>query len=476
MSMLRLFITLFGFALFASQWTPALSEADQMRYSEHLLPENECPTRSIVVNAAGGMGLCNQLDLFSYGLILASLSNRTLCVHGFKTEYSRSHEVPIEEILDINMTNEKLAQLPESMGFKPTTVIKGFVRKDGRHPRTQNVCLRSTSHLAPVGPKKCKYGELHMVDIPYAAADPNGDNSGRNDLVEFMQSEGIMKMSRIHLSPGVPTRFDFFRHEHHINHQTIAALYKCFVFAPFLRQAADALMKKQNLVQGNYTAVHMRLEDDFARSIYNTQDVDSDRISLQKFYYVLGNDFLHHLLQHVQANTHIYVVTGLTLRPNELNFFPYMLESLFKATDYHFQDKLYLHIPNRRELHAIVDSIVAMRAGAFIGTDDKASTFSKYIAWGLPTGTPVSLVSINYTKIATDLRPYYTPAALKYAQGRLKNAKYFAQLRQANLDGTQTDRSTDLFSVNESDYGLPCCPYTPIKKQGEVLAGRRTER
>ena len=34
-----------------------------------------------------------------------------------------------------------------------------------------------------------------MVDIPYAAADPNGDNSGRNDLVEFMQSEGIMKMS-----------------------------------------------------------------------------------------------------------------------------------------------------------------------------------------------------------------------------------------------------------------------------------------
>ena len=101
---------MFIITLFALTWRgPRFQEADQMKYSEIHLPENECPPRSLIVNAAGGMGLCNQLDLFSYGLVLASLSNRTLCVHGFKTEYSRSHEVPIEEILDINATNEKIA-------------------------------------------------------------------------------------------------------------------------------------------------------------------------------------------------------------------------------------------------------------------------------------------------------------------------------------------------------------------------------
>ena len=73
--------------LFSLEWRAALSEADQMRYSEIHMHENECPPRSIIVSAAGGMGLCNQLDLFVFGLVLASISNRTLCVHGFKTEY-----------------------------------------------------------------------------------------------------------------------------------------------------------------------------------------------------------------------------------------------------------------------------------------------------------------------------------------------------------------------------------------------------
>jgi hypothetical protein len=443
--------------LFSLEWRAALSEADQMRYSEIHMHENECPPRSIIVSAAGGMGLCNQLDLFVFGLVLASISNRTLCVHGFKTEYSRSHEVPVEEILNINATNENLAQLPEEMGFKPTSVLKGIVRQDARHPHVQSVCLRSTGPLTPVGPKKCKFDSQRTIDIPFAPADQDGENTGRNDLVTFLLSDDIHQISRVSLSPGVPTQFDFFRHEKHIDHATISALYKCFVFAPFLIKAADTLMAKHNLVAQQYTAVHMRLEDDFVRSIYNIQDVDSDRITLHKFHYVLGNDFLHHLLQHITVDSRIYLVTGLTLRPNELNFFPYMMETLFNSSSYHFQDKLYMHIPHRRELHAIVDSIVAMRAGAFVGVDDTASTFSKYIAWGLPSNTNVSLIPVNYTKRATDSRPYYTSAALKYVQSRLKDQAYFARLRLDALEGKQTLTSTDLFQANESDYSQRCC-------------------
>ena len=100
-------------------------------------------------------------------------------------------------------------------------------------------------------------------------------------------SEEIACISRVALSPGVPTMYDFFRHEQNIDHVVISALYKCFVFAPFLRKAADSLMAQYNLPPGKFTAIHMRLEDDFIRSIYNTQDVDSNRLTLQNFHYVI---------------------------------------------------------------------------------------------------------------------------------------------------------------------------------------------
>ena len=131
------------------------AEPDIMRYAEHLMPENNCPDNSLIVSASGGMGLCNQIDMIAYGLEVARVTQRALCVHSFRTDYSRSHEVPVEEIIDINATNDKLRALPEELGFSNVRISGFFNRYEHATRNVENICLRSVNtRTAPVGPKK----------------------------------------------------------------------------------------------------------------------------------------------------------------------------------------------------------------------------------------------------------------------------------------------------------------------------------
>lgn len=414
------------------------AESDHMKYSEVLLPENDCPERSLIVSASGGMGMCNQIDLMAYGLELARLTERTLCVYNFRTEYSRHHEVPVEEIIDINATNDKLAALPRELGFKGVRMVGYFNQHDHEIRNAENVCLRSVDTLtAPVGPKRCKFSGSHYINVPV-------DEKGRNDLIATLLAEHIKTHSRIHLSPGVPNRYDFFGHESETSSDRMSHLYRTITFAPFLQKASRGLMHRYNLTSRNFTAVHMRLEDDFVTSIWNQHDVDADNIDIKSFHFIMANDFVSFLLQHVSVRQPIFIVTGLTLASNTLNFMPYVMERLFNESDYHFPDKLYMKLPKRRELHAIVDALVAIRASSFIGFDPSASTFSKYVSQCLPPDAPKALLPINYTQKATRQRKNLNQERYSALIEHMETPQYYDLLRRENLDGSQTPTSTDL--------------------------------
>lgn len=410
-----------------------------MRYAEHLLSENDCPEQSLIVSASGGMGMCNQIDLIAYGLELARLSRRTLCVFQFRTEFSRSHEVPVEDIIDINITNRNLRALPAYLGFKGVRVVGYFNRHEHEIRNSENVCLRSVDTVtAPVGPKKCKFTGTHYINVPV-------NERGRNDLIEVLTSERIKEHSRVHLSPGVPNIWDFHGHESETSPERMSHLYRSITFAPILRKVAREQMQRFNLTSRGFTAVHMRLEDDFVTSIWNNHDVDADRIDLKSFHFLLANDFVSFLLQHISSvRQPIFIVTGLTLSSQTLNFMPYVMERLFNESGFHFPDKLLMGIPKRRELHAIVDALVAVQASSFVGFDPDASTFSKYVSRCLPVNTPIALLPINYTKKATDQRKNLNPEMYVALAKYMENVNYYDRLRRENLNGKQTATSTDL--------------------------------
>lgn len=285
---------------------------------------------------------------------------------------------------------------------------------------------------------RCKFSGSHYINVPV-------DGQGRNDLIAVLLEDNIKSHSKIHLSPGVPNVFDFFGHETATSQNRISHLYRAVTFAPFLQEAAKGLMEKMGITEGNFTAIHMRLEDDFVLAIWNQHDVDSLRIDMKSFHYIMANDFVSHLLRHISVKERVFIVTGLTLMKHTLNFMPYMMETLFRESDYHFQDKLYMPLPkNRRELHAIVDAIVATKASSFIGFDPVASTFSKYVSRCLPEATPVALMPVNYTKKATDLRPNCRPETYLRLSKLLPSNTYYDKLRKENLEGKQTVSSTDL--------------------------------
>ena len=264
------------------------------------------------------------------------------------------------------------------------------------------------------------------------------DEHGRNDLVSVLLQDGIKAHSKIHLSPGVPNVYDFFHHENEISVEKISYLYRAITFAPFLQQAAKELMKEMAITERNFTAIHMRLENDFVTAIWNQHDVDSSRIDMESFHFIMANDFVSYLLRHSSVRERIFIVTGLTLRSHHLNFLPYMMETLFSESGFHFQDKLLMHLPkNRREIHAIVDAIVATKASSFVGFDPSASTFSKYVSLCLPKNTPVALMPVNYTKMATDARSELNQDTYKRLKEDLQSSEYFNKLREENLKGAQ---------------------------------------
>jgi hypothetical protein len=411
---------------------------DIFLFSEKLLYENDCRSPSLVVSASGGMGLCNQINLIAYGMELARLTGRNLCVYGFRPQFHRFHEVPIEDVIDINATNAKLHALPAELGYGKVRISGFFNEGNYLKEHRKSVCLLS-SHTkdAPPGPKRCKYSGDSTITIPV-------DEVGRNNLVDFLKSDRVRPIPGIHLSPGVPNEYDFFGHMKEVSHDRLAHLYRSIVYAPYLYDISKKLMKSMGVSPRNFTAVHMRLENDFITSIWNGQDVDSDRIPLDALHDVLANDFVSFLLQHTSVRDKIFIVTGLSLNRNTLNGIPYFMERLFNESKFQFHDKVYLGLPNYRELHAIVDAIVATQASSFIGVDAKRSTFSRYISWALPTSAPTFLMPVNYTKAATDLRLSLTKAKLASLHERIHSNEYYDLLRQQNLDGTQNVTNTNM--------------------------------
>jgi hypothetical protein len=269
-----------------------------------------------------GWGLFNQLISFINGLIIANQVNRHVYEPRFLVNYDNLESIPISSIINIDQLNQILKLLN----------IDICVIKDDKP------WIKSKNH-----------GSTTLISKSLAIVCENIENQdsqyldiGNTFNLELDKGEYLSKIEK-----------------------------ELFYNIPFTSIFYDILdFCKENYLTNNYSAVHLRLEDDWIDFTKNGKDFNIHSENLLSNYFKKMEDIF-------SSNDNIYLATHLLKLSHANNYMIDIIKLKYPnmVTNIPWRNNFNLHIG--REIDALVDYIICINSEKFLATS--GSTFSAIV-------------------------------------------------------------------------------------------------
>jgi hypothetical protein len=238
------------------------------------------------------MGYRNQMDTVCKALFLAALTNRSVCVGHFNSDYRTAPDIATHHFIDITATNDKLTHvLSHSSTATAATATSGTATATASDTATATgtasdtatattaVALLVTSEVAkkkctclllqgagaPGGVRRCHFGGGGTLLV--RSVDANYTN-----MLDFLQRPDISHIASVTMSPGMPY-FEPIRPEHDALFRKIQS---SVVHPQVFHSIANYVKSNEGVCRGHgdghghectgdevYISTHLRLENDF---------------------------------------------------------------------------------------------------------------------------------------------------------------------------------------------------------------------
>lgn len=226
--------------------------------------------RNIIVTFSPYMGYRNQMDTVAKAMFIGSLTNRSVCIPHFNSDYRVPADISPHYFINLNQTNANLAKLIRSVHFgktqkevdmsPPTTSDDILVMGINEAAKSKCICLLLQGPGAPGSSnRRCTYGARDTT-IMIRNMDKNYTN-----LLDFIQRPDIRNINSLCLSPGMPYGNPV-RPEHEAySRQVKRALVHHDVMGSIANyvKAKEGICKEKCTGQEMYISTHPRFEDDF---------------------------------------------------------------------------------------------------------------------------------------------------------------------------------------------------------------------
>jgi hypothetical protein len=293
-------------------------------------------------------GLTNQLSCIAKGIIYAHITNRNLYIDKFQIDY-RDYEnfKNMNDIINIKKLQNTINKLNLNV------IIEN------------NIYYNLSNNLSN-----------NNINIDNKIYDIKKINTFKDIEIYFLQdiisiilheeNNSIINLDIDNpISSVIPEEYNLILYEIMIE----------IDFVEELKNISNNIINKLNLK--NYTCIHLRLENDAINYINNFTNIGYDNVNkIYKEKYLLEYNFFKN------NKNNVYVCTSLC--KDDINFDFYNdLKSKFNLKDNNdfvandFISNDYINYSNCREIHGIIDYLIAKNADYFLGCD--WSGFSLYI-------------------------------------------------------------------------------------------------
>lgn len=273
------------------------------------------------------------MDTVTKAIFLGTLTNRSVCMNHFNSDYRERPDISPQHFIDINATNNNLAELLRSPN--PTAVM---VTTDVA--KAKCVCLLLQGDGAPAGVRRCQFGDRGTTRM-VRDLDANYTN-----MLDFLQRPDIRNIPSLCMSPGMPY-FEPIRPEHKAQFRKIQA---CLVHPTVFTSIANFVKAKEGLCAGrctgseSYISTHPRLENDFISQLQMISGFYQKRGINAAFNNAIVDSFLRGFQEFsdsfsMEVDT-IHISTGLGKGEDNVNNFliENYYEKKFKAvSSYHYE-------------------------------------------------------------------------------------------------------------------------------------------
>jgi hypothetical protein len=369
------------------------------------------------------MGYRNQMDTITKALLLGILTNRSVCLPYFNSDFREAPDIQPQHFIDFNATNNNLAKL-HSHGYTATTITAPIVMTTTDPAKKKCKCLLLQGEGAPAGVRRCAYGGAGTVLV--RSVDANYTN-----LLDFIRRPQINQLPSLCMSPGMP-----FNEPIRAQHQPLLAAVQAAVAHPSVfTSIANFVKVKEGICKGActgeevYLSTHPRLENDFIIQLQMLSGFYQKRGINANVNNAIIDSFLHDFqkfLDEIFASVDVvHISTGLGKTEDNVNNFlvKNYYEKRFKSvSSYHYEymeqvmsvarhtnhsshfltdapdipdphnvshhiskeeliefhhiiSGVHLKKSRLRDLHAVVDFTLAAKAASFYGVCD--STFTQ---------------------------------------------------------------------------------------------------
>lgn len=285
------------------------------------------------------IGLCNQLQTITKGLLLAIKYNRNIYIDKFQLDLKSNNLADINDILDINKINNFL-----KYEIKTTITILNTI--------DINIINRLDNYYLP----NVDYKQIPMSNYI-------------NDDIELNKNMEIIYLGNI-VSLDIYKSFNYKWNEYTDDNLYHFIMYN-IKFHPSFYALKDYVKQELNLT--NFNCIHLRIEDDALKHFAMCYKLSITEYNEQliKFY----EDNINRISKDQKK---IYVCSGILSFENTINLKYY--ETLIKNNTLLCDkkninlSKYYLH---NRELIAIIDLLISIDSDSFVGS--RISSYSQVI-------------------------------------------------------------------------------------------------
>ena len=354
----------------------------------------ECKPPNLLISPSDMMGLHNQVDLLVNSIYVGLMTNRNVCMRGFKPQFDKTDMISVAMIYNLQTMNHAI----EASGIK-RRIHESFNISSSSNPGSENpfhlasiigpeyqeaTCLELHGEGA-MGQRNCP-GQKHGLKIRQREPNYTG-------IVAFLQRDDISQMPCVAVTNGVPfVRTGF---EETIDDAFIHEIHLMVKFQPIFYEVRDWLLVNENGMKPGepYTSVHFRLENDGLNQYHTFNAWEYEEVeSVVKAGFTFNwtrpehdifvtSKFLQTVINTVPKDEKIHICSGLGKgQHNRVNFILPLLKDYYKGNMFS-NNMLNLELAvaaglpiEGREVAAIIDYIFAGGATNFIGIS--LSTFS----------------------------------------------------------------------------------------------------
>jgi hypothetical protein len=366
-----------------------------------------------------GSGLFNQLIIFSKSIYLATKFNRKLYFQGFLLDYRHDLYTDIGNIFDLEVTNNELMKLNMSIihegvqnMLSTTSCLNGYISHldfvvQPCLPAKERFVIRDYDDMI-YNPHSYVHNVTYLSIHPHILITANVNEYYVIQIMSKFQFRSEFHNIATRLRMKYKLTQPYGRIHNMVSRKVHKRLPKGIAVNNNYTTTSAEVIPSSMLHNNRYFSIHLRLEDDFLghitrerylydndlRELFPKFKINHDEANLRiiddfldflEGTYKITSDSLIHLCASTNDGDIIlanaikkmrYLYPNMVIMPKQ-NYIFHKFDFYKIAFGENNQSESLLEGPVMREVHAIIDFLVATESYLFIGI--QSSTFSKYI-------------------------------------------------------------------------------------------------